>query len=356
MSARARLAISIGGAVPVALLAAHGCKGATQVTVDVRTNVVCADMRGVDIFTAAEPRRAEERAGLVNGGARFPSASTNECAEGPAPRRVGTLVVTPGSGGAAIVVVTAFGSARLDDCVAPNFAPQCIVARRRVAFIDNRQLTVPIVLDPECAGVPCNESSTCVGKQCVDSTVKCEGDVCSDPGVGDDGGLLVVDGSSPFIDATTPPGDSGGPDAGDDSGGVKDAGDGGGNDAGKNDGGGQLCPSVSPTCLGNPALSCDDGWCCYANDLKSCASSANACAGNFACCRGSDDCSNGDICCASTATYTTTTRIDCRPFSECNAIGGRAVCTSQAKGCPLAYPCQETATPYSTEPQYFTCS
>ena len=71
-----------------------------------------------------------------------------------------------------MVVVAAFGDVKVADCIAPNFAPGCIVARRRFAFADYTAATLPIVLDPVCSGVPCNESSTCVGKKCVDARLR----------------------------------------------------------------------------------------------------------------------------------------------------------------------------------------
>src|SRR5881392_1955893 len=144
MSSRAKVTV-LGGALPTVVILAHGCRGPTQVTLDVRTNVVCADSRGVDVVVAADAHRAEERAALVTPGSRFPSATTDACTDGPAPREVGTLVITPSGGSGAVVLVAAFGSAKLSDCVAPKLAPQCIIARRRFAFVEDKQLTMPIV-------------------------------------------------------------------------------------------------------------------------------------------------------------------------------------------------------------------
>src|SRR6476660_476957 len=131
MPSRAKV-IGLGASLPTVLVLAHGCKGPTQVTVDVKTNVVCADQRGIDIVAASDPHKAEERAALVTPGtARCQSATTNDCKEGPAPRTVGTLVLTPSGGAGAMVVISAFGNATLADCTATRFAAQCIVARRR---------------------------------------------------------------------------------------------------------------------------------------------------------------------------------------------------------------------------------
>jgi hypothetical protein len=161
--------VSLGSALPAVALLAHGCRTPTQVTLEISTNVVCSDLRAVDIVVARDSHAAEHGAALDAPGQRFASASTTSCTEGAAPRRVGTLVVTPGSGDGSVVVVAAFGKATAADCTAPRFAPECIVARRRFGFVDHQSLTLPIVLDPICAGVACNENTTCVGKACVDS-------------------------------------------------------------------------------------------------------------------------------------------------------------------------------------------
>ena len=139
-------------------------------------------MRGVEIVVAADSREAERRAALDAPGIRYATASTSACLEGASSRTIGTLVVTPGGGSGAVVVVAAFGGVKVAGCIAPNFAPGCIVARRRFAFADYTAATLPIVLDPVCSGVPCNESSTCVGKKCVDSAVDCVSGTCTDPG------------------------------------------------------------------------------------------------------------------------------------------------------------------------------
>ena len=119
MRGRAKL-VGLGGALPGIAVVVHGCKDPTQITVEVKTHVVCADMRGVDVVAASDTRRAEERAALVTAGPRFPSGSTTACTEGPAPREVGTRVVTPNGDSGAVVVIAAFGQTNVKDCVAPH--------------------------------------------------------------------------------------------------------------------------------------------------------------------------------------------------------------------------------------------
>lgn len=353
---RRRALVSIGAALPAGVLLVHGCRDATQLTLDLRTNVVCADMRGVEIVVASDPHVAEHRAALDAPGTRFASATTSECTEGPAPRKIGTLVVTPSGNDGAVVVVAAFGGARADDCVAPRFGPGCIVARRKFSFVDHTAVTLPIVLDPVCAGVPCNENSTCVGAKCVDSKVNCSGGTCSEPGVKlADGGVEAVDAQSPLDSATPDDGalaDSGGDtDAGD---AATDASEGGSfTDAGVG-----YCPAAV-TCVGS-ALGCavapGPPSCCY-SPTAVCINAGAACSGLSGCCRSSDDCTAnvGDVCCASTNVAMTTTTVACRTRAACSAAGGVAVCNvTGGDGCGPGHICLGGV--YSTTPQFYNCS
>jgi hypothetical protein len=334
---------------------AHGCREATQITLELGTNVTCADMRGVEIVVAGAPHEAEHRAALDAPGTRFATATTAECTEGPAPRRIGTLVVTPSGGDGAVVVVAAFGNARPDDCIAPRFGPGCIVARRKFSFVDHTPVTLPIVLDPACAGVPCDENSTCVGAKCVTSKVDCASGTCTIAGQLPDGGLVAVDATSsldgaPNADATSDAGD----DASAGDGSVSDATVEGGVDASP-DGG--TCPALT-TCIGSPvACAISDGTvaCCYVGAGASCGK-VGACAGLSGCCQSAEDCPTvGDVCCASTLNPTASTFISCRPRNECLALPGVAVCNLVGNfGCGQGHGCAGGT--YSTTPQYYRCS
>ena len=348
-------------------LLGHGCRTATQVTVDVGTNVVCADMRGVDIVIAGDPHEAEHRAALDAPGTRFATTTTSDCTEGAPPRRVGTLALTPSGGGGAVVLVAAFGNTRVADCVAPNFGPGCIVARRRFGFVDHLAVTLPIVLDAICAGVPCNESSTCVGKKCVDSTVDCSSGTCAEPGQRSaDGGLVEVDAVSPLdssggtdaSDASVVDGSDGAVGDGATSDGAVDASEGGVVDAG----GGGSCP-VSTTCSGTMAVGCigmallgsSANACCYETSSMPTCKALGSCAAISGCCRSADDCSNGDVCCASTTMPMASTVIVCKPRSACTADGGTSVCaTPGPNGCGATHTCISSV--YSTQPDYYGCS
>jgi hypothetical protein len=352
---RRQCLIAIGGALPSLAIAAHGCKTATQVTLDLSTNVKCTDLRGVDIVVAEASDEAERRAALAAPGTRFPTATTTDCADG----HIGTLVITPGGGDAAVVVIAAFGSTSVDACKAGSFSSQCIVARRRFSFIDHGQSTLPVLLDTDCAGVPCNVATTCVSHKCVDSNVDCQsGGVCSSPGkIGPDGGVIEEDGSPPFPPAP-PPQDDGGPDAPNDS--PNDAPNDVTTDA-PGDGGTLFCANGAAGC---GAIQCINPgeFCCYTMATGGCKSTS--CPAMRGCCRDSNDCSgNNDFCCAipSSIPPTAATTLTCQSLANCQAMGGAPVCTDSGGGTGCSgfamppYHCTANLYTNTTSPAFYFC-
>lgn len=88
----------------------------------------------------------------------------------------------------------------------------CIVVRRRVRFVENRGLRVPMYLDDRCLGVSCAEDQTCFRSKCVSADTTCEGSTClpnHERGLGGDGA-----GFDPTKLANLPPGAIGVDDAG----------------------------------------------------------------------------------------------------------------------------------------------
>jgi hypothetical protein len=359
-SSKAKAAVCIGTALPaLAVAATHGCQEPTQVTLDIRTNVVCGDSKGVEIVVATTPHVAETRAALLGSGPRFATATTRECNEARSPSQVGTLVVTPSDDDnqAAVVVLGSFGKTPVEACLGSSFPTQCIVARRRFAFVDHLRIALPILLDPVCAGIPCDETSTCVGAKCVSSDVRCESGTCTEPGVAPDGGLVVVDAQGPIN--VTPVDDSGNP-LGD--GAPPPPNDGGGRDADAeagssfNDGGVLTgsCPNPTTTCAGNPAAICNKpAICCYVGIGAQCETAEN-CDRTGGCCRGGNDCNMGEVCCANTPTPSgASTRFSCVAEAACVAPMV-AICTKVvAEGCGSK---QCIGGMYSTTPDFFKCS
>ena len=132
------------------------------------------------LAVAQDSAEAERRAAT-----KFYAASTRQC---DSESEVGTLVVTPGTSGFAIVVVAGV-DAEATACVPPDYQG-CIVARRRLSFVEHESLDVPILLTRDCLDVPCNTESSCVHGNCKAVDTTCDQNACTQVGVdpNDDGG------------------------------------------------------------------------------------------------------------------------------------------------------------------------
>lgn len=138
------------------------CSEATQVEVRLRTNVPYANGSSLALWSS--------RSGSVNA----PLVETTDpwLADG----EVGNVVVTPGEASktSSLTVRVAMGlrGKRAADCTDEADAADCIVARRKLAFVPNTRLLVPVVLHLACEGVKCTSDTTCsyLG-QCVSAQV-----------------------------------------------------------------------------------------------------------------------------------------------------------------------------------------
>lgn len=346
-----RNALLMLGLSSVLAVVGYGCRDATQVTLVLSTDVLCSDLKGIDIVVAADPSATEERAKL-----RFSSTSTNACVDG----RIGTLVLTPGGETGAVLVIAGLKE-RASTCVPPLYAG-CIVARRHFSFLEYTGTTLPVLLQASCVDVPCNAKSTCAGvRQCVDSRVDCSGSACGEPGRAADGGLVVVDGAADDGAISTL---DGGRDAAVDA---SDAAVDGGTDASSGDAGYTpapfgFCPPVAgcpfvatlkASCSATPAPVA----CC--NDATSVTTArcetVSGCNGGFAaCCSGQQDCP-GLVCCASTAMPVTGTRVACVSGQQCAQTTQTYICTVPAKAgqCPSGKVC--TSMPFGPA-GYYRCN
>lgn len=310
-------------------VAAQSCRTPTQVTLDLSTDVACADLKGVDIIVAPGARAAEERALL-----RYSAASTDACSGG----HIGTLVVTPGAGEGAVVIIAGLVN-RASSCVPPRYEG-CIVARRRFSFIDHVSSTLPVFLAASCIDVPCNETTTCASrKECVDSTATCSADgSCSGPAqAGQDAGPA---------DGAPPDGEGGRPDGPLDDGSVTEAGAEGGAEGGVIPGPFGACPAVNacplrplgkPTPCAPPMDAMPIGCCRQlASPTFVCARVDSCTMGLVACCAGQMDCPNGTGCCSSKPTGSTGAIVACGTPSQCASVSGGAVyaCSTASNGAP----------------------
>ncbi|MEJ7732782.1 MAG: hypothetical protein WKG00_26715 [Polyangiaceae bacterium] len=155
-----------------------GCRGPTQVTVEVTTDVGC-DM--LDLTTVVLGQRATlERVGGAE-------TATDRCADGEPRQRVGSIVLLPGEEDDEPFALRVVGVVGVDPAlctpafdygVEPGAPPDaaspttgCIVARRSLSFLPHRPLMLPITLSKSCIGTPCAPDETCVDHTCRPSGV-----------------------------------------------------------------------------------------------------------------------------------------------------------------------------------------
>jgi N-acetylneuraminic acid mutarotase len=157
------------------VLTTAACRGPTQVTVEVTTDVGCGDTPITGIAVAATGAAAESK----------PFASTSSACD--AAGTVGSLVLVPSGGNSdelAVRVVLGHGGKSADQCIASGYGAGCIVARRELHYSPHTSLTVPVSMRSECDGVACSPGSTCVRGVCVSSVIPdvsaCEGSGCGE--------------------------------------------------------------------------------------------------------------------------------------------------------------------------------
>ncbi len=205
MQLRARHRLSI---LFLAVLAGFlSCREPTQITVVLTTDASCPNgqpPRLIDLTLGTgrtvDPRNFIEAA---------VSAACSDDSDGQSPvqNELGTLVLLPGDGDdktVEIIVIAGVESQATNPNIQAIAKQQtseqcklliqegglaavggtaCIVARRRLSFIDHTRLVVPIDLDTRCIGKECDESSTCYQGNCVPITIECpeQGGDCSTP-------------------------------------------------------------------------------------------------------------------------------------------------------------------------------
>jgi len=139
---------------------AEGCRGPTQVTVEVgSTGIPCASLKGVSIVVARSPQEAEDRMAL---GSLSAEVARGVC-DGA---RVGTLVITPQGPRGAILVVARVSDDPGATCKPPEYKG-CVVARRSFAFVEHVAVTLPVPLEVACADVPCDVETSCLAGRCA---------------------------------------------------------------------------------------------------------------------------------------------------------------------------------------------
>ena len=138
-----------------------GCLEATQIEVELSTDVKCVDHPETTINVGA----------LGQLDSSPPVAVTSACNEKTG--RIGSIVVLPHDskeGQVGIEVVAGIAKSA-EECRRDNFVGGCIVARRALNFVKHRSLELPVELEAACVDVPCGATETCRKGACVSAQV-----------------------------------------------------------------------------------------------------------------------------------------------------------------------------------------
>jgi hypothetical protein len=317
MSPRRTLAVS--ALLLVAGAAVVSCLDATQITLEVRTDLPCALTRGLSI-TAGSPGTTERAA---------PSTETSQCLP---TGEIGTLVVTPENGKSSEVSFrVVMGVDRpLSACTIDDGYKGCIVQRRQLAYVPRKPLTVPVYMLLVCVGVPCDEDSTCAANgKCVpariDDPSRCVGAGCFPPG-------------DPAADAAppTPPVDGAPADVDTPDGTTpQDGGTDGGREGGPRDGG-FFCPHFAD---GSDQCELGTQQCCLEYPMNASCTPTGTCQtppNGALHCTGTGDCVAGSQCCGALFNNTWVSESFCKPSCESYE---RVVCHPADVTCPAGRSC-----------------
>jgi hypothetical protein len=151
-------ALSLAALFGGLLVAGPSCRAATELTLIIRTNVSCAqvkDWRGVAVYVGKPGAESADQA---------PTLVTQEC---EADGRIGSLVVVPsGAKDDSIGVRVVAGTSRNPEECAANDYRGCIVARRAIRFTPHSGLDLHVELQSSCLDIGCDAQKTCIDRRC----------------------------------------------------------------------------------------------------------------------------------------------------------------------------------------------
>ncbi len=153
-------------------LALSSCREPTQITLELSTDVSCADVHDTSVSVGT----------LSSVKSKPPVANQNGCKSSKG--RIGSLVVVPSGEGdeeVTIQVITGVSGQVAAGCDPVSPGANCIVARRALRFVPHTSLELPIELAASCLGKICPEDQTCLDGQCVSAKLTDPGS-CATPG------------------------------------------------------------------------------------------------------------------------------------------------------------------------------
>lgn len=152
------------GAGGLALLLS-ACQDPTQIRVEVRTRGLdCAEVTGTRLSSGPLEGSPTQR------------HDTSACSAD----RIGDLVYTPSgkTDGDFRLQVSVGVNGKTASACEQACGDDCILARRRMSFVPQQKLFMPITAEPSCISVCCPEEQTCVDGRCVSTDI----DPCLDDG------------------------------------------------------------------------------------------------------------------------------------------------------------------------------
>ena len=137
------------------------CRGATEIVVDIRTNLPCAapaEWQGIAVYEGSPGLDVETKS---------PTLTSSAC---DASGHVGSIVLVPSASKDATVSVRVVAgiTRRPEDCAAAGYKG-CVVARRTLGFLAHQAVNLTIDLTGDCLGQACDALRTCVSGVCTDA-------------------------------------------------------------------------------------------------------------------------------------------------------------------------------------------
>lgn len=152
---------TLGATLAISVLLLSSCRGATQIILNVTTNVPCTDegtWQGVAVYVGRPGADVE----MVS-----PTLVTRDCDE---QGNVGSLVVVPsGDKDEEVGLRVVAGLSENPEVCEEQGYQGCIVARRTVRFNPHASLELDVELAADCVSIGCNAERTCVSGSCLTS-------------------------------------------------------------------------------------------------------------------------------------------------------------------------------------------
>ena len=169
-----------------AALAFAGCYDATQVTVEITTDIPCDENMRVETGVLIGPDES-----LATSDRAF-SALSVVCANG----KIGSIVLVPSDSRSDVVrieVVANVGVGGSAEACRQGGAG-CVLAKRRLRYLPHRGVHLPIALTGGCVGATCSDpNATCIRGACAAAS-------CADPATCSEDSLLAAsDGGTPVV-------------------------------------------------------------------------------------------------------------------------------------------------------------